>query len=49
VYEEMPDARAIPEDPVEWARQIILLERTKTLLLLWCRRDDARWGAARRR
>ncbi|MGH7320094.1 MAG: hypothetical protein ACRELA_10795 [Candidatus Rokuibacteriota bacterium] len=32
-YDEMRDAGAIPEDPVEWARQIIRLERTKTLLL----------------
>ncbi len=32
-YEEMRSAGAIGENPVEWAEQILLLERTKALLL----------------
>ena len=32
-YEEMREAGAIPEDPVEWAEEILLIERAKTLLL----------------
>jgi len=32
-YEEMREAGAVQENPVEWAEQILLLERTKTLLL----------------
>ena len=32
-YEEMREAGAIDEDPVEWAREILLIERVKTLLL----------------
>jgi hypothetical protein len=30
-YEEMRDAGAFPEDPVEWAQQILLVERMKGL------------------
>lgn len=33
VYEEMREAGAIDEDPVEWAEDILLIERAKTLLL----------------
>lgn len=33
VYEEMRDAGAIDEDPVEWAEEILLIERAKQLLL----------------
>ena len=33
VYEEMQAAGAIPAGPVEWAEQILLLERTRALLL----------------
>ncbi len=32
-YEEMREAGAIDEDPVDWAEQILLIERAKTLLL----------------
>jgi len=32
-YEEMREAGAIPEDPVEWAEEILLIERAKKLLL----------------
>lgn len=32
-YEEMREAAAIPEDPVWWAGEILLLERAKELLL----------------
>ena len=32
-YEEMREAGAIDEDPVEWAEQILLIDRAKTLLL----------------
>ncbi len=32
-YEEMRAAGAVREDPVEWAEQILLLERTRALLL----------------
>lgn len=32
-YEEMRDAGAIDEDPVEWAEEILLIERAKQLLL----------------
>ena len=32
-YEEMIEAGAVPEDPVEWAEDILLIERTKKLLL----------------
>ena len=32
-YEEMRAAGAIPGGPVEWATQILLLERTRALLL----------------
>ncbi len=32
-YEEFRDAGAVEEDPVEWAREILLVERVKTLLL----------------
>ncbi len=33
VYEEMREAGAIDEDPVEWAEEILLIERVKRLLL----------------
>ncbi len=33
VYEEMREAGAIDEDPVEWAEEILLIERPKKLLL----------------
>jgi hypothetical protein len=33
VYEEMREAGAIDEDPVEWAEEILLIERAKELLL----------------
>jgi hypothetical protein len=33
-YEEMRDAGAIDENPVEWAEEILLLERAKRLLLV---------------
>jgi len=33
VYEEMVVAGAVREDPVEWAEQILRLERARTLLL----------------
>ena len=33
VYEVMREAGAIDEDPVEWAEDILLIERAKTLLL----------------
>ncbi len=32
-YEEFRDAGAVDEDPVEWAREILLVERAKRLLL----------------
>jgi hypothetical protein len=32
-YEEMRDAGAFDEDPVEWAENILLVERVKKLLL----------------
>jgi len=32
-YEEMCDAGAVDEDPVWWAREILLIERAKKLLL----------------
>jgi hypothetical protein len=32
-YEEMREAGAIGEDPVEWAEDILLIERAKNLLL----------------
>lgn len=32
-YEQMRDAGAVDEDPVEWAREILLVERVKKLLL----------------
>ncbi len=32
-YEEMREAGAIPEDPVWWAEEILLIERAKALLL----------------
>ena len=32
-YEEMREAGAIDEDPVEWAEDILLIERAKELLL----------------
>lgn len=32
-YEEMREAGAIDEDPVEWVEQILLVERAKSLLL----------------
>ncbi len=32
-YEEMRDAGAVDEDPVEWAQQILVVERMKRLLL----------------
>ncbi len=32
-YEELQAAGALDEDPVEWAEQILRLERTKALLL----------------
>jgi hypothetical protein len=32
-YEEMRDAGAIDENPVEWAKQILAVERVKSLLL----------------
>lgn len=32
VYEEMAEAGAFPEDPVEWAKDILLIERAKKLL-----------------
>ena len=32
-YEKMRQAGAIAENPVEWAEQILLLERAKTLFL----------------
>jgi len=32
-YEEMRTAGAVREDPVEWAEQILRIERAKTLLL----------------
>jgi hypothetical protein len=34
-HEAMCDAGAVPEDPVEWAENILLVERAKTLLLEW--------------
>jgi hypothetical protein len=33
VYEEMQDAGAVPEDPVEWAQQILRLEQARRLLV----------------
>jgi hypothetical protein len=33
-YEEMREAGAIDDDPVEWAEDILLLERAKELLLV---------------
>lgn len=33
VYEDMREAGAIDEDPVEWAEDILLIERAKELLL----------------
>jgi len=33
VYEEMREAGAIDEDPVEWAEEILPIERAKELLL----------------
>ncbi|MGH9459922.1 MAG: hypothetical protein ACRD1X_01800 [Vicinamibacteria bacterium] len=33
-YEEFRDAGAVDENPVEWAREILLVERVKTMLLL---------------
>ena len=33
VYEEMREAGAIEENPVWWAREILFIERAKTLLL----------------
>ena len=33
VYEEMREAGAIDENPVWWARDILLIERAKKLLL----------------
>lgn len=32
-YEEMREAGAVPEDPVWWAEDILLIERAKALLL----------------
>lgn len=32
-YEELRAAGAVPEDPVEWAEQILLLDRARELLL----------------
>ena len=32
-YEEFRDAGAVEEDPVEWAREILLVERVKKMLL----------------
>jgi hypothetical protein len=32
-YEEMREAGTVPEDPVEWAEQILRIERAKRLLL----------------
>jgi len=32
-YEEMREAGAVSEDPVEWAKEILLVERLKELLL----------------
>jgi len=32
-YEDMQEAGAVVEDPVEWAKQILLVERMKKLLL----------------
>ena len=32
-YEEMREAGAVPEAPVWWAEEILLIERAKTLLL----------------
>jgi hypothetical protein len=32
-YEELREAGAMDEDPVEWAEDILLIERAKTLLL----------------
>lgn len=32
-YEELRDAGAVDEDPVKWAREILLVERIKKLLL----------------
>ena len=32
-YEEMREAGAVDEDPVRWAREILLVERVKKLLL----------------
>lgn len=32
-YEELRDAGAVDEDPVKWAREILLVERVKKLLL----------------
>src|SRR5437773_6942326 len=32
-YEAMREAGAIPEDPVSWAEEILLIERAKDLLL----------------
>lgn len=33
MYEEMREAGAFDEDPVEWAEDILLVERAKKLLL----------------
>jgi hypothetical protein len=33
VYEKMGEAGAIEEDPVEWAEEIVLIERARELLL----------------
>lgn len=33
VYEEMREAGAVAEDPVEWAEDILLIERAKRLLV----------------
>lgn len=33
VYEEMREAGAVEEDPVQWAQDILLIERAKGLLL----------------
>ncbi|MGH9460210.1 MAG: hypothetical protein ACRD1X_03270 [Vicinamibacteria bacterium] len=32
-YEEFRDAGAVDENPVEWAKEILLIERAKTMLL----------------
>ncbi len=32
-YEEMRDAGAVDENPVEWAKEILLIERAKKMLL----------------